>query len=54
MSSVLHLQATGAYSTTSPEVHPPSFILMDVQGSKVTTYSYVLDGEVCRNRGTLF
>lgn len=28
-------------------VHPPSFVLMDVQGSKVVTYSYVLDGDVC-------
>lgn len=37
--------ATGAYSTTSAEVNPPSFVLMDVQGSQVTTYSYVLDGE---------
>lgn len=40
-------QATGAYTTTSAMVHPPSFILMDVQGSKVVTYSYILDGEVC-------
>lgn len=39
-------QATGAYTTTNPEVSQPSFILMDVQGSKVVTYSYVLDGEV--------
>ncbi|CDF35825.1 unnamed protein product [Chondrus crispus] len=39
--------ATGAYSTTKTEVEPPSFVLMDVQGSKVVTYSYVLDGEVC-------
>lgn len=39
-------QATGAYTTTSVAVSPPSFVLMDVQGSKVVTYSYVLDGEV--------
>lgn len=38
--------ATGAYTTTSVIIHPPSFVLMDVQGSKIVTYSYVLDSEV--------
>lgn len=40
------VQATGAYTTSSVIVHSPSFVLMDVQGSKVVTYSYVLDGDV--------
>ncbi|CAN8061801.1 unnamed protein product [Agarophyton chilense] len=35
--------ATGAYTTVDQTLSPPSFVLMDVQGSKIVTYSYVLD-----------
>lgn len=43
---MLFAQATGAYTTTEFEVAPPSFVLVDVQGSKVVTYSYFLNGTV--------
>lgn len=46
--------ATGAYTTTSVIVHPPSFVLMDVQGSKIMTYSYVLDSEVRSTKSSSF
>ena len=35
---------TGAYSTISTEV-TPSFILLAIQGSKVVTYVYELNGD---------
>ena len=35
---------TGAYSCTSSDV-TPSFVLMAIQGNKVVTYVYELDGE---------
>ena len=35
---------TGAYSCTDSSIQP-SFVLMAVQGAKVVTYSYVLEGE---------
>ncbi|PXF48688.1 Vacuolar protein sorting-associated protein 29 [Gracilariopsis chorda] len=35
--------ATGAYTTVNHTVSPPSFVLMDVQGSKVVTYNYILE-----------
>lgn len=38
--------ATGAFSTITSEI-VPSFVLMDLQGNKATTYVYeLIDGEV--------
>lgn len=40
------VQATGAYTTSRKSVSPPSFVLIDVQGNKMVTYSYILDKKV--------
>ncbi len=39
-------QATGAPTMVGGIVQKPSFVLIDVQGSLVVTYSYVLEGKV--------
>lgn len=44
--TVCFCQATGAPTMLGGTVHNPSFVLIDVQGSLVDTYSYVLEGKV--------
>jgi hypothetical protein len=47
----LQCQATGCAPISDPEIPPASFVLIDVQGNKIVTYSYVLQivgqEEVC-------